>query len=276
MKSPLTIIITLLLIGYVQAEGFRLEIAYFDPVGGPLTMNESSSVPLPDGCRAQILMDTGDKGILPPSDAGDPAAGNAFYSGGTKSRYNTQRSSFAVNGVERLRTAGFFLSDPVVSGDDVPDQPLFIRVWNAADPAQATGYWDSPLYKVLPGFQQISFLRDEWTYHGKSGYEKNHLVEMTASAAGTALAGQYELLAAHPNPFNAVTRITFSVKEAGRVRLRVFDLEGRLSAMLVNDVLTAGLQSIDFDGSALSTGLYFLSLEQAGAAPQVRKIVLIR
>lgn len=276
MKSLLTVIIALLLMGGARAEGFRLEIAYFDPVGGPLTVSESVSVPLPDGCRAQVLTDTEGRGIVAPFANGDPGTGNALFSAEQKASRKLQQSSFAVNGAERLRTAGFFLSDPVISGDDIPVQPLFVRVWNAANPGQATGYWDSPLYRVLPGYQQVSFLRGEWTYHDKSVPTKDRIMEATASSAGTVLAEQHELLTAYPNPFNATTRVSFVVKESGRVRLRVFDLEGRLSATLADGPLSAGAQHVDFNGLSLSTGLYFLSLEQDGAAPQVRKLVLMR
>jgi len=44
----------------------------------------------------------------------------------------------------------------------------------------------------------------------------------------------YELLDNFPNPFNPVTNINFSIKEAGLVGIMVFDLTGQQVAELLN------------------------------------------
>jgi hypothetical protein len=262
MKHTAAAIIILLLVGCAQAaEPFRIEIAHFDLQGGPLTVDEQSRVPLPDGCLVQVLLNASSSAKpFPPS----------------VSELKQRLGEFAVNGQARLRIPGFFLCDSMITGRELPPYALFVRVWNAVDEAQATGYWNSPLYTVLPGFQQVSFQRNEWTYHPLGRGTVGPEAETASSSSGSLLAERHDLLTAYPNPFNSSARISLQVKESGRVRLRVFDLEGRLTVTPVDGLLSAGVHEIVFDGSQLPTGLYFLSLEQPAAAPVVRKLILLR
>ncbi|MCX6601030.1 MAG: T9SS type A sorting domain-containing protein [bacterium] len=263
----------LLMLSAAQAAEFRVEVAYFDLQGGPLTIDENSQAPLPDGCLAQVLLqaDSAGKASRPKAE-GVEQTERSFP---VEAR-RQMLGDFALNGGARLRTPGFFLSDAQITGRELPPRPLFVRVWNAADSAQASGYWDSPLYDALPGFQQVSFLREEWTYHARERAAAAPDFATAGSSAGASLAERHELLTAGPNPFNSSARISFVVKEAGGVRLQVFDLQGRLTATLVDGPLTAGSHDLVFDGSPLPSGLYFLSLEQEGAAPVVRKLILMR
>ncbi len=72
-----------------------------------------------------------------------------------------------------------------------------------------------------------------------------------------------------PNPFNPVVKIPFSLKQAGEVRLAVYDLLGREQALLVSSWSQAGehtisWQALSVNGSGLASGVYFLKLESAG------------
>jgi hypothetical protein len=79
----------------------------------------------------------------------------------------------------------------------------------------------------------------------------------------------------YPNPFNATTKIAYTVPEAGYVNLSVYDLSGRETAVFVNGELTAGRYVSTFDASQLPTGLYFIRLN-AGSEVMTRKVVLVR
>jgi len=82
-------------------------------------------------------------------------------------------------------------------------------------------------------------------------------------------------LSAAPNPFNAVTRISFSLPRAGDVNLSVYDITGRLAATLANGNLDAGVHEFPFDGKSLASGIYFVRLIGKDVS-QTRKIELIR
>lgn len=79
----------------------------------------------------------------------------------------------------------------------------------------------------------------------------------------------------YPNPFNPVTRIRFMIPKNGYVSLKVFNVLGKEIATLVSSNLTAGKYSYDFDGSKLSSGTYFYTLE-ANGLKTTRKMVLIK
>ena len=89
-----------------------------------------------------------------------------------------------------------------------------------------------------------------------------------------------ELGHAHPNPFNPTTTINFSLSEAGRARLLIYDVAGRLLHTLVDGELPAGPNSVnwngrDDDGVRQASGVYFLRMETAGFA-ETRRLVLLK
>ncbi len=71
----------------------------------------------------------------------------------------------------------------------------------------------------------------------------------------------YDLKQNYPNPFNPSTKIEFSLPETGIVNLRVFDINGREVSVLVNQQLTAGKYSVDFNAAQYSSGIYFYLLK---------------
>jgi len=86
---------------------------------------------------------------------------------------------------------------------------------------------------------------------------------------------EFGILSAYPNPFNATTRITFSLPEAARVNLMVFDLAGRLVADLTDGEQEAGVHSALFDARELPSGIYLVHLEAAGNVAR-QKLTLVK
>lgn len=87
--------------------------------------------------------------------------------------------------------------------------------------------------------------------------------------------GSYVLSQNYPNPFNPATKIQFSIPKHTFVKLRVFDITGREISQVVNREFAAGTYSVDFDASALASGVYFYTLE-AGGFTQTKKMVILR
>ena len=85
----------------------------------------------------------------------------------------------------------------------------------------------------------------------------------------------YGLSQNYPNPFNPTTKIQFTVVTRQLTTLKVFDLIGRDVAVLVNEVKEPGTYTVEFQGSALSTGVYFYRL-QAGDVIQTKRLLLLR
>ncbi len=79
----------------------------------------------------------------------------------------------------------------------------------------------------------------------------------------------------YPNPFNPGTAIRVQVPEIGKVRLVVYDALGREVAVLMNGVYTPGSHEVRFDGSALSSGMYFYRLQE-GNNVAVKTMMLLK
>ena len=79
----------------------------------------------------------------------------------------------------------------------------------------------------------------------------------------------------YPNPFNPSTSISFSVAQAEKLSLRVFNVLGQVMATLVDDVKQPGVYRVTFDAGGLSSGTYFYRLLADGTI-HTRKMTLIR
>lgn len=84
----------------------------------------------------------------------------------------------------------------------------------------------------------------------------------------------------YPNPFNETTSISYSLAEAGRVRIEVFDISGHRIKLLRDIDHEPGSYAVDWDGTdaegnEVASGTYFCRIE-AGPLTETKKIVLIR
>ncbi len=82
----------------------------------------------------------------------------------------------------------------------------------------------------------------------------------------------------YPNPFNPKTIINYELPVSGQVSLKVYNILGMEVASLVNQGTTsaAGIHTIEFDGSNLSSGIYFYSLSVDGNLVDIKKMSLLK
>lgn len=125
------------------------------------------------------------------------------------------------------------------------------------DNSTADGWWNNP---------------DVWTFTwiGLPDWAKTSVSEEKPSAPKT-----YFLENNYPNPFNPTTTIRYGVKETGKVKLSIYNALGQKVTTLVNAVQNAGVYSVHFDASKLTSGVYFYKLE-SGNFKMTRKMLLIR
>ncbi|MFC1569427.1 LamG-like jellyroll fold domain-containing protein [bacterium] len=88
------------------------------------------------------------------------------------------------------------------------------------------------------------------------------------------LASSYQLAQNYPNPFNPETSIKFDIPESSHVKLSVFNIDGQEMAVLVDDFRNAGTYSALFNGSNLTSGVYFYRLEANGHNTTKRMILM--
>ncbi len=86
---------------------------------------------------------------------------------------------------------------------------------------------------------------------------------------------QFALSQNYPNPFNPTTQIEYSVPQAGFVTLKVYNTLGQEVASLVNGMIKAGTHEVTFNGSNLTSGVYYYRIE-SGSKVSVKKMMLLK
>ncbi|HEY3249759.1 MAG TPA: T9SS type A sorting domain-containing protein [Ignavibacteria bacterium] len=77
-----------------------------------------------------------------------------------------------------------------------------------------------------------------------------------------------------PNPFNPATNIAFSLPKETSFSFKVFNIIGQ-EVYSINESKPAGNYNIVFDGSNLSSGIYFYSLQTKDYS-KTRKMILLK
>ncbi len=85
----------------------------------------------------------------------------------------------------------------------------------------------------------------------------------------------YSLDQNYPNPFNPVTEIRYSIPRTEKVSLRVFNLLGEEVVSLVDGTQSAGAHKVNFDATALPSGIYIYKLQTNGYTAS-KKMVLMK
>ena len=91
---------------------------------------------------------------------------------------------------------------------------------------------------------------------------------------------QTAMLPPRPNPFNPKTTLKFTLKDAGKVNLSIYDLQGRLVKVLANQTYAAGEHELVWlgrndSGREVASGLYLARI-QANRYSQTHRLVLVR
>jgi len=87
---------------------------------------------------------------------------------------------------------------------------------------------------------------------------------------------EYNLFNAYPNPFNPTLNVKVSLPEKGQLRLSVFNVLGREVAVLADQSYSKGIFNFTFDGSEMSSGIYFIKAVVDGKMNQVQKVMLMK
>ncbi len=93
----------------------------------------------------------------------------------------------------------------------------------------------------------------------------------------------------YPNPFNPNTKIQFSIPNSSFAKLTIYDVTGRVMAILVNEELRPGKYEVEWDASHRASGIYYYMIEvntprsdksehpsQEGNFTETKKMVLVK
>ena len=91
----------------------------------------------------------------------------------------------------------------------------------------------------------------------------------------TEIPSKYSLGQNYPNPFNPTTVISFQLPVVSDVSIKIYDVQGREVQMLVNERMQAGMYEVSFDGSGLTSGVYFYQM-RAGKYIETKRMILLK
>ena len=118
-------------------------------------------------------------------------------------------------------------------------------------------------------------------------YGSNTIVILGDVPESSGIPSDVDLMQNYPNPFNPTTKIGFQISDHARlpssnnqggqgwVTLKVFDVQGREVATLVNERKPPGTYEVVLDGTKFSSGVYFYRLATEGVSI-TKKLLLIR
>ena len=86
---------------------------------------------------------------------------------------------------------------------------------------------------------------------------------------------KFELEQNYPNPFNPSTVIRYTIAEKSNVTLTVYNSIGIKISTLLSEEKSEGTFTIEFDGSNLASGIYYIRLN-ARNFTDVKKMVLLK
>ncbi len=136
---------------------------------------------------------------------------------------------------------------------------------------------DGETWEIIPvianqvKLDEAIYLTDENQFTLNSNVEQFILRKSTSPK----IPSEFALFPAYPNPFNPVTTIQFTVPELYDVNLSIYDIQGKLVVTLVNEQLSLGNHSVQWNAVGLSSGMYFILLDGSGNS-KIQKVVLMK
>lgn len=213
------------------------------------------------------------------------------------------QSAFSARAM--VKTSGYAeapTTSPALSTPDIITDTSFVVSWTTVE--NATGYvldvaTDSSFVNVIAGYDgfavgsdtavAVSGLNPGTKYYirvravnPKGSGTNSTVVSVTTTGATNSISGLLpaprvlSLQQNFPNPFNPSTTILYTLEKNGMVSLRVYDILGRVVAVLVDECQKAGYRyTATLNGSRLASGMYFYRLA-TGERSLLRRCILLK
>ncbi len=161
---------------------------------------------------------------------------------------------------------------------------------------EANSYYTYPVVWDVDNDSQLecSYAVYDYPDFVSYSYEVVNTPTLTSLNRDTPQANSFELMQNYPNPFNPVTNIRYNIpadtskllgvqtdgKEGAHVKIRIYDIAGRMIKTLVNQVQIPSSYNIEWDGTnqlgnRVSSGAYFYSLD-TGVDIKTKKLMILK
>ena len=168
-----------------------------------------------------------------------------------------------------------------------------IRIWNVARTQAEIQFTMhdtlGPQYYNNPGSGLIGYWRfdesSDTTAYDLTGNHNDGIIHgavhvpsgvvLTTDTPEHNLPMAHQLYQNYPNPFNPVTNFKYRISVSGFVSLKVYDINGREVAILVNEQMSAGEYTAQWEAEGFANGIYFYRLQFEGFS-QTMKMLLMK
>jgi len=141
-------------------------------------------------------------------------------------------------------------------------------------------------YEILWSSEDVEYVKLEhsinngasWNSSFPSIYDasdESFRINYVVSVGENVIATVYKLHQNFPNPFNPTTTIKYQIPELSIVTIKIYDVLGNELASLINEEKPAGNFEVEFNATALSSGIYYYKLV-AGDFIDVKKMILLK
>ncbi len=166
--------------------------------------------------------------------------------------------------IEEINNSGFEIYRKLNNDRDNWNKIGFIKGAGNSKTPVTYNYFDRSLNKGI-----YRYKLKQIDYNGNfEFFELNNSVEIGSPS-------KFSLLQNYPNPFNPKTRICFSIPELTYVKLSVYDITGRVVAILIDKKIESGYYEVEFNGMDLPSGIYFYVLNTERFT-ETKKMLLIK
>ena len=107
------------------------------------------------------------------------------------------------------------------------------------------------------------------------GDDRAELLSFVSVETDTEMPMDFMLFQNYPNPFNPTTKIAFQLVSNEHVVLEIFNTSGQKIGTLINSELSLGTHMVNFDASALASGVYIYRLK-AGTYAKSKKMLIVK
>ena len=162
------------------------------------------------------------------------------------STYDNKNMAVTVWGQYNSESAGF-----------VEGEPYKLRIWSAEKE------------------REIAVVMVE-TSSGEFKYFNNEMTVLSRiEVVGEDIPEDFVLSQNYPNPFNPETKISFGLPEKSNVTIYIYNLLGQKVAKVIEGEFNPGYHEVSFNGSELSSGVYFYKIE-AQSFVNIKKMMLLK
>jgi photosystem II stability/assembly factor-like uncharacterized protein len=139
--------------------------------------------------------------------------------------------------------------------------------------------WSSQIIDTIQSLNSVYFIdvNNGWVVGDKGAilHTTNGGVTFIEEEKTNAVPNEFLLSQNFPNPFNPNTTIKYSIPNASKVTIKIFDVLGKEIETLVDEEKPIGTYELKWNATKLSSGVYFYQLK-AGDFIQTKKMILLK